>query len=486
MSPEREAEHFVVEAPFPPDDRSLGYERGSSAPKAWDEATTAAAIEAAGYITAHLGELSGARAKDSDRAVKVRAFCDLLVERAFRRPLAGSERTTYVEGPLDRAPDLETGVRRVVLLTLKSPRFLYLDLGGDRPDAYSVASRLSFALWDSLPDSQLLDAVASGKLFTQDRVIQQAERMLDDVRTRSKLRQFLLQWLQVEPAPELSKNKKLYPELTEGFVLDLRESLDLFLEDVVWGESSDFRQLLLSSDFFMNGRVGRYYGFDIPAEAPFQKIQANRSQRAGVLSHPYLLARFAYTDTSSPIHRGVFLLRSVLGRALRPPPEAFTPLAPDLHPSLSTRERVALQTQPKACQACHGMINPLGFALEGFDAVGRWREEENGKAIDATGFYEPPSGETQKFCGARELAETLAGSDEVQRAFVVKLFHELVKQPVLAFGSRTPEALRQDFAAGGFSVRKLMVRIAVTAALSDVDFYSGYPLPIPPELRRKS
>src|SRR5688572_30235614 len=103
----------------------------------------------------------------------------------------------------------------------------------------------------------------------------------------------------------------------------------------------------------------------------------------GVITHPYLLSAFAYTSTSSPIHRGVFVSRSLLGRTLRPPPEAVAPLAPDLHADLTTRERVLLQTKAQACQTCHGMINPIGFSLENFDAIGRYRVQEKEKPVDA-------------------------------------------------------------------------------------------------------
>jgi hypothetical protein len=184
------------------------------------------------------------------------------------------------------------------------------------------------------------------------------------------------------------------------------------------------------------------------------------------LTHPYLLASFAYTGSSSPIHRGVFLARSVLGLALRPPPEAFTPLAEDLHPTLTTRERVALQTRPAVCQGCHGVINPLGFTLEHFDAVGRFRQQDRDKPVDASGSYQTRGGETVTFAGVRDLAGFLAGSEEVHAAFAEQLFHHLVKQSVRAHGSRQLAELRESFARNGFSVRKLVVEAVTAAALT--------------------
>ena len=238
-----------------------------------------------------------------------------------------------------------------------------------------MACRLSFGLWDSLPDQALLDAAAAGKLAAQDQVAAQAERMVADLRTRAKLREFLLQWLKVDRASDLAKDPKVFPQFNPAIASDLRTSLDLFLDDVVWSDSSDFRRLLLADEIYLNGRLAQFYGAKLPADAPFQKVKLDEKERAGLLTHPYLMAAFAYTATSSPIHRGVFLSRGVLGRSLRPPPEAVAPLAPDLHAGLTTRERVSLQTSPKSCQMCHGMINPLGFTLEHFDAVGRFRKE---------------------------------------------------------------------------------------------------------------
>ena len=466
LTPNRFPETCAVQTPFPPDDRSLGWERATTVSKAWDQAATDAALETAAYVAAHLSELAGTRDDAKDRDAKAREFCRRFAERAFRRPLTDEQKRLFIDRHFDAAAgDTEKAVKRVVILVLKSPRFLYREAGGG-PDAYEVASRLSFALWDSMPDEQLLAAAASGKLSTREQVAAQAERMLNDPRARAKLREFFLRWLKVEQAPEIAKDPARFPGFDAAVVADLRTSLDLFLEDVAWGDDPDFRRLLLADELPLNGRLAKFYGADLPADAPFQYAKLNPQQRAGILTHPYLLAAFAYTGATSPIHRGVFLTRGVLGVALRPPPEAFTPLTEDLHPKLTTRERVALQTKPNACQSCHGVINPLGFTLEHFDAVGRYRERDNGKPIDATGVYETRQGEVVKFTGARELAKFLAGSEEVHTAFVEHLFHHLVKQPIRAYGPRQSAELRDSLAANGFNIRKLMAEIATTAALT--------------------
>ncbi len=232
---------------------------------------------------------------------------------------------------------------------------------------------------------------------------------------------------------------------------------------MLWSDASDFRQLLAADVLYMNGRMAKFYGVELPENADYQQI--SRQGQTGVLTHPLLMAGFAYHSTSSPIHRGVFISRKLLGRTLRPPPEAVTPLSPDFHPNLSTRERTHEQTSAKSCQSCHAMINPLGFSLENFDAVGRFRQQEKEKDIDATGSYNTLAGETVNFTGARELAAFLAVSNEAHTAFVDQLFHYTVKQPIRAHGAETEERITQSFVDNGFNMQKLLVEIATTAAL---------------------
>jgi hypothetical protein len=153
----------------------------------------------------------------------------------------------------------------------------------------------------------------------------------------------------------------------------------------------------------------------------------------------------------------------VLGRSLQQPPEAVAPLAPDLHPDLTTRKRVELQTSPAMCTTCHAMINPLGFGLEHFDAVGRYRKEEKGKSIDAKAGFENLAGESIPFDGARSLANVLLASGEPSRAFVDQCFHSLVRQPIRAYGSARAD-LERKFTSRSMNIRELLVEVAVVAA----------------------
>jgi Protein of unknown function (DUF1592)/Protein of unknown function (DUF1588)/PA14 domain/Protein of unknown function (DUF1595)/Cytochrome C oxidase, cbb3-type, subunit III len=464
LTPNRFPETLVIQTAFPPDDRSLGWERGTTVSKAWDQAATDAALETAGYVTTHLRQLADVKDDAPDRQVKLQAFCQRFAERAFRRPLTDEQKRFFIDRFFEKGGDLNTGVKRVVLLALLSPRFLYREADA-LPDQYDTASRLSFALWDSPPDQELFDAAKAGKLADREQVSRQAERLLADERAHAKLREFFHLWLKVDPAPDVAKDAARFPGFDPAVVADLRTSLDLFVDDAVWNGNSDFRQLLLSDDLYLNGRLAKFYGADLPADAPFQKVKLNPQQRAGILTHPYMMAAFAHTDSSSPILRGVFLVRGVLGVTLRPPPEAFIPLPESQHPDLTTRDRVVLQTKPTSCMSCHGIINPLGFTLEHFDAVGRFRDQDNNRPIDSKGAYLTRTGETKQFAGARDLAEFLAGSEEVQTAFVEQLFRHLAKQSLRAYGPMAVKELGESFVKNGYSIRKLTMEAATTAAL---------------------
>jgi hypothetical protein len=460
---------FVPETPFPPDDKSMGYERGTTISQEWYAATTAAAAEAADYCLEHAEHLAGAQRDAPDRADKLRRFAASFAERAFRHPLSAELKALVIDRPFGDAPDLDAALRRSLLLTLGSPRFLYreADATVGTSDSFDTAARLSFGLWDSIPDQPLWDAAAKNQLTTPEQVRKQAERMVQDRRTRAKVRDFLFGWLRVDLGPEITKDAKDFSAFSPEIAADLRTSLELFLDDVIW-RTGDYRRLFTDDAVYVNGRLAPLYGGSLPPDEPFRRIRIDDGRRGGVVSHPYMMSVLSYAGATSPIHRGVFLARTVLGNTLKPPPEAIAPLAPDQRPDLTTRERVTLQTKAVACQTCHTMINPLGFALEEFDAIGRHRATEvrgeYAKPIDPSGGYQPREGPEARFRGARELAAYIATSRDAQEAFVQSLFHALAKQPARAWGPDTLERLRQSFVAGGFSVPRLLADIMTEAA----------------------
>ena len=464
LSPVRNPETFLVTTAFPPDDRSYGWERGSAVSKAWDEATTDAALELIGYLMPRLPELAGINDTAADRVAKLKDFCKRFADRAFRRPISDEVRRALIDRSFEVEKNPELATKRALLLILKSPRFLYREIEG-RGDAYDVAARMAFTLWDSIPDQELWNLAERNQLSTPEQVAKQAERMLNDPRALAKMRAFLLAWLKLDHALEISKDIRRFPGFDAPLIAHLRTSLELTFDEVLTSPSADFRQLLLSDQVYVNGRLAEFYGVKLPKDAPFQKVALDPGKRAGVLTHPYVMSVFAYNTETSPIHRGVFLARGVLGLSLRPPMEAFSPLSPDLHPNLTTRERTVLQTSPAACKGCHQIINQLGFTLENFDAVGRYRDQERNKPIDASGSYITRSGTKVTFNGPRELAEYLAQSTEVHTALAEQLFQHAVKQSIRAYGLNRAAELRDSFSRSGFNLRKLMVDIVVASSL---------------------
>lgn len=462
---------FSLQAILPPDDRSYGYERGIAINREWDDSTTTAALEFAQSAIDELWPRFLRRHKDDsdENRARLRGFLTELVETAFRAPLDQETRRLYVDQQVDATQDDAEAIRRAALITIKSPRFLYPLADQHQTTSHRVASRLALVMFDSLPsDSWLQKLAAENKLEKTEAIRSAARRMVTDYRTQAKTRELMYAWLNLGHLTDINKDSVLFPGFDRALMHDLRTSLNAFLDDVIWSETGDFRQLFLADWSYTTDRIAEFYGDAWkPAQEdgrPLRKTAGHAEHRMGLLNHPFLMSGLAYHDSTSPIHRGVFLIRYILGRTLRPPSEAFTPLSPDLHPDLTTRERVALQTSPESCQVCHVKINGLGFTLENFDAVGRYRDQEREKPINSVGSYTDRAGKDHTFANPHELAVFLAASDDSQRAFVNRAFQHFVKQPAAAYGPDTLEILTERFRESGYNVPQLIVEIAVTAA----------------------
>ncbi len=465
LEPQSRAATMVVATQFPADDRSDGYERGTTISKEWDQATTHAAIEVMSYVVTNLDGIAGTKIGAPDRPAKLRDFAKRFVEAAFRRPLDDEQRKAFVDQIFDTSPSPESGVKRAVLLALKSPRFLYPDLANDgKADDFAAASQLALTLWDSLPDVQLARSAAEGKLKTKDQIAAASRRMVADPRAKAKLRGFFRHWLELERAETASKDPTAFPGFDETMLADLRESLWRFLEEVVWSDASDYRKLINADWLWLNGRLGKYYGKDVPG-GEFQRATFDPAQRAGIITHPYLLALHSYSRASSPIHRGVFLSRNVVGLSLKNPSVAVSFDNQKFDPTLTMREKVTQLTKSANCSVCHSMINPFGFSLEHYDAVGRWRTQDNNKPVNTLAEFDTDDGRTVKLSGPKDIADYTVDSTSAHRTFVRQLFFHIVKQSPLAFGERTLDELREQFAASGFNIQRLLGDIAAVAAM---------------------
>ncbi len=460
---DRTRELMIVNTEFPADDSSGGYPRGTTISKAWDQAVTDAAIAVAEHVVENIDELAGTKAKAPDRGEKLRKFAHGFVEAAMRRPLSDDLKQIFVESHFKAAKTPETAVKRVVMLALKSPQFLYPDLKvGETADDFDTASRLALSLWDSVPDKKLAQAAASGKLKTRDQIKAEAQRMLNDPRTKSKLHGFFHQWLELERAEVINKDPKAFPDFTPELLADLRESLFQFIDEVVWSGKSDYRELLQADYLLLNERLGKFYGHPVTGDE-FQHVGFDPKQRAGVVTHPYLLASLAYTKQSSPVHRGVFLTRNIVGMSLKPPMKAVVFEDSHFNPKLTMREKITELTRSGGCMTCHSLINPLGFSLENFDAVGRWRMKDNNKPVNPVTEFTTHEGQLVRLTGPRDIVNYVANNPGGHRAFIRHLFHHLIKQEPSAYGIATLDNLQRDFAANNCNIQKLMLDIAIVA-----------------------
>ena len=471
LSPDSTRSTFVLQQPFPPDDSSIGYERGSAISKKWDEAATYAAIETANWIADNLNKLAGTSANAPDRLAKAQQFGSRFAERAFRRPLTVQEKQLFVRSRFDENKPAADSIKEVVLLTLKSPRFLYADLG--QADHHAVAARLALGLWDSLPDEELGQAAAAGRLLTAAQVRQQALRMIRNPRTQAKLRSVMHHWLGLDHAEEIAKDTKIFPEFSKSLEADLRTSLNLFLNQVIWQDSgADFRALFTANHLPMNTRLAKLYGARLQSTASgFSPASFTGQKRAGLLTHPYLLMLYSYHNSTSPIHRGVFVTRHLLGRSLKSPPEAVVFKNEEFPENLTMREKVTQLTKADACMNCHGIINPLGFSLEQFDSIGRRRDTENGKPIRTASDYLSANGSPIHISGPSDLARHAMESPSAHEGFIEMLFNQVAKQPIRAYGSGVLNRLREDFDQSRFNIQFLLAETAVIAALQGVERY---------------
>jgi hypothetical protein len=458
LSPTWSPLQLICSTPFPPDDSSIGYERGRNVSREWYEANISAAIEVGNRLTSDLKRWLPENAKDPTQLDSVRSWCHRWVAIALRHRLTDEEKRWYIDQHFEGS-SIENAVKKICILTLTSPEFQY---PGRRPlsDENHIAT-LSLGLWDSLPEEWMLDMAERREVHEPESLRHLVGKMIEDPRFNDKMRSFLREYLGMRQLRELSKDPSRFPEFDPKIASDLRESIELFIDELASDPKKDLRTLLVADHMYLNGRLAPVYGADLPGDAPFQRVAMPRERWSGILSHPFMTSSLAYHNSSSPVHRGVFLARRVLGRSLRPPVDAVIPISEETAPEMTTRERVAFQTQGAMCQSCHRVINPLGFALENYDAIGRFRTEELHQAVDASGQYVTPDGERVEFRGVRDLADFLVQSKEVRDSIARHMFQHMVKQPMAAFGLERASEIDRRWIEEGHTIESLARSLAI-------------------------
>ena len=324
-----------------------------------------------------------------------------LAERAYRRPVSDSD----LEGPLrfyrearaslEPKSGFEAGIERALAAILVSPQFLFR-VERDPPDALQddvyrisdieLASRLSFFLWSSIPDDELRTAAVRGELSSEAGLERQVRRMLADPRSRSLVNNFAAQWLHLRNLDSIRPNMRLFPDFDENLRQAFRQETKLLLDSII-REDRSVLDLLRADYTFVNERLAKHYGIPNVYGTRFRRLALDDdSVRGGLLRHGSVLTVTSYATRTSPVIRGKWILENVLGMPPPPPPADVPELSEKtLAGNLSVRERLAEHRADPACASCHNPMDPLGFALENYDAVGRWRMLDGGLPIDASG-----------------------------------------------------------------------------------------------------
>jgi len=400
--------------------------------------------------------------------------------KAFRRPITADEQARYLalfDGAL-ADPDMGTfavGLELVIEAMLQSPEFLYRpEFGVEKPviadvvrlNDWEIASKLSFMLWNSMPDDELFTAAEAGKLETKAQIEEQARRMLKDDRARDAIWNFHQQWLGVTHLDSISKDTTVYPEFSDAVTPLWSEELREFTESVVVDGDGKLSTLLTAPYSYMNADLAALYGQDVTGPAPtgseFEKVSLDPNRRAGILTQGAVLATLAKGNRTSPVYRGKFVREQLLCEALPLPPANLVIVPPDLDPNKTTREQFEEIGKNPDCSSCHTLMNPIGFGFEHYDAIGLWRDTQNDKPIDASGEIIGSDDVNGTFDGAVELADQLVGSEEVAHCVASQWFRFSYNRTVTADDQCNVDAINEKFAASDYDIRELLVALTQT------------------------
>jgi hypothetical protein len=327
---------------------------------------------------------------------------------------------------------------------------------------YEIAAALSYSLWGTMPDTQLFDAAKSGKLATAAGVSEQARRLLADNRARETMGTFALQWLGVERVLTADKSSTLFPGYGSAQRQGFADETKQFVTHVMFDSTGKYPELLVGGYTFANDATGALYGLPSGLGQTMTKVDQPAERRAGLLGQGSVLASYAHSDQSSPIRRGLFVRETLLCQEFGQPP-ANAGGVPDVDPNATTRERFAQHTADPACFSCHQYIDDVGFGFERFDAIGKYRDTESGKPIDASGDMNDVNGMGTKthapYATLPELAAILAESQSAKACFATQVHRFATGRDESVSDLCGLRNVEKAFEASGWDMRELVVSV---------------------------
>ncbi len=413
-------------------------------------------------------------ARETDSRSAAREVARSLARKAYRRPPSQAELDCLLEVfDLGRQNELasRTSLRLMLKAILVSPQFLFITPAGEfHPDAeivplddHQLASRLSYSLWATMPDGELMALADSGKLHEPSTLRAQVRRLLEDPRSRALFDGFGAQWLGLDKLAGQTFDAEKFPQMTGEMRAAMYDEARLFFESIVRENRSVIS--FVDGDYtYLNEALAAIYGLEGTVTGPeLRRVRLSDENRGGILGMPGILAATSFPNRTSPVKRGVWVLEQVLGDHVPPAP----PDVPALEQqdqgtiaNLTLRQRTELHRTNAVCANCHKTLDPIGFGLENFDAIGRWRDkDENGGAIDAAG--ELPGG--KHFSSPKELKAMIAGRvDDFSRNLVERLLAYALCRRLAGYDETVVDDLMRDIAADGYRMQTLISAVVTS------------------------
>jgi hypothetical protein len=403
-----------------------------------------------------------------------RTIIESFTPKAFRRPLAAGEADSlFALEKSTRAisgATFATAIAAVIEAVLQSPDFLYKIEWGvadvakpelKRPTGDEMATRLSYLFWGTAPDDTLRQAAQKGELVTPQGVLAHATRMLDDSRSHAVVRFFFDNLLPISGLTDLERDSMLFPTYTAMMGSYMHEETQRFLEYTIYEGPGTWTSALTAPYTFLNGPLATFYGIPGVTGTTFQKVDQDPTKRLGFIGQGGVMAGTAHSNTTNPVTRGSFVVQKLMCREIPLPSGDILAKVkpPDPYSAKTARERFTLHKSEPVCASCHQYMDPVGFTLENYDAIGLWRDQENGVTIDASGTLPGTDGMVST---PVDMVKKLAGTDEAESCFA---FHWLD----FAYGRRLDDddqcaqaAVYDAFKKSNYNVKQMLLALTQT------------------------